>query len=95
MVSSAPDDDFAEFLTAVAARKEEEPKSAVVVVLLPEDQKAYARTLYHNATWQDIGNAAQYLNLCFLRSGLDNVTGDGLDAQDIDSDEEETTDAED
>lgn len=39
--------------------------------------------------------AAQYLNLCFLRDGLAGVTGGCLDAQDIDDDEEETTDAED
>ena len=72
VISSAPGDDFAEFLTTVSARKEEEPKSAVVVVLLPEDQSASARVLYHNATWQDIGMAAQYLNLCFCQEGIDN-----------------------
>lgn len=71
VVSSAPGDDFAEFLTTVSARKEEEPKSAVVVVLLPEDQSASARVLYHNAGWQDIGMAAQYLNLCFYQEGID------------------------
>lgn len=71
VISSAPGDDFAEFLTTVSARKEEEPKSAVVVVLLPEDQSASARVLYHNAAWQDIGMAAQYLNLCFCQEGID------------------------
>lgn len=71
VISSAPGDDFAEFLTTVAARKEEDPKSAVVVVLLPEDQSASARVLYHNAAWQDIGMAAQYLNLCFCQEGID------------------------
>ena len=42
-----------------------------------------------------MGTAAQNLDLCFLLDGLAGVTGGCLDAQDIDDDEEETTDAED
>ena len=95
VVSSAPDDDFVTFLSELAARKEETPGMAAVAVLLPLDPDSPVRVLHHNTTWQDIGMAAQYLNLCFLRDGLAGVTGGCLDAQDIDDDEEETTDAED
>lgn len=95
VVSSAPDDDFVTFMSELAARKEETPEMAAVAVLLPLDPDSPVRMLYHNTKWQDIGTAAQYLNLCFLRSGLANVTGGGLDARDTDDDEEETTDAED
>lgn len=95
VVSSAPDDDFVTFMSKLAARKEETPEMAAVAVLLPLDPDSPIRVLHHNTTWQDIGTAAQYLNLCFLRDGLASVTGGGLDAQDINDDEEETTDAED
>lgn len=94
VVSSAPDD-FVTFMSKLAARKEETPEMAAVAVLLPLDPDSPVRVLHHNTTWQDIGTAAQYLNLCFLRDGLAGVTGGGLDAQDINDDEEETTDAED
>ncbi len=95
VVSSAPDDDFVTFMSKLAARKEETPEMAAVAVLLPLDPDSPVRVLHHNATRQDIGMAAQYLNLCFLRDGLAGVTGGCLDAQDIDDDEEETTNAED
>ena len=95
VVSSAPDDDFVTLMSRLAARKEETPEMAAVAVLLPLDPDSPVRVLHHNTTWQDIGTAAQYLNLCFLRDGLAGVTGGCLDAQDIDDDEEETTDAED
>ena len=95
VVSSAPNDDFVTFLSELAARKEETPEMAAVAVLLPLDPDSPVRVLHHNTTWQDIGTAAQYLNLCFLRDGLAGVTGGCLDTQDIDDDEEETTNAED
>ena len=95
VVSSAPDDDFVTFMSKLAARKEETPEMAAVAVLLPLDPDSPVRVLHHNTTWRGIGMAAQYLNLCFLRDGLAGVTGGCLDAQDIDDDEEETTDAED
>lgn len=90
VVSSAPDDDFVTFMSKLAARKEETPKMAVVAVMLPLDPDAPVRVLHHNTAWQDIGMAAQYLNLCFLRDGLAGVAGHGLNAPDIDDDEEVT-----
>lgn len=96
VVSSAPGDDFVNFMCKLAARKEETPEMAAVAVLLPLDPDAPVRVLYHDTTWQDIGTAVQYLNLCFLRDGLSGVTGGSRDVQVIDDDdEEETTDAED
>ena len=94
VVSSAPDDDFVTFMCKLAARKEETPEMAVVAVLLSLDPDAPVRVLHHNTSWQDVGMAAQYLNLCFLRDGLAGVTGGCLDAQDIDDDEEVTDDDE-
>lgn len=88
VVSSAPDDDFVTFMSTLAARKEEMPEMAAVAVLLPLDPDAPVRVLHHNTTRQDIGMAAQYLNLCFLQDGLAGVTGNGLNAPDIDDDEE-------
>lgn len=92
VVSSAPDDDFAGFMTKLAARKEETPEMAAVAVLLPLDPDAPVRVLHHNAAWQDMGTAAQYLNLCFLRDGLAGVAGSYLDAPDVDGGDEEDTD---
>ena len=90
VVSSAPDDDFVTFMSKLAARKEETPEMAAVAVLLPLDPDSPVRVLHHNTSRQDIGMAAQYLNLCFLRDSLAGVTGGGMDAQDIGDDEEET-----
>lgn len=95
VVSSAPDDDFVTFMAKLAARKEETPDMAVVAVLLPLDLDTPVRVLHHNAAWQDMGMAAQYLNMCFLRDGLSGVTGGDPIGQDDDYDEEENTDAED
>lgn len=92
VVSSTPDDDFAGFMARLAARKEETPEMAVVAVMLPLDPDAPVRVLHHNAAWQDMGTAAQYLNLCFLRDGLAGVAGGCLEAPDIDSSDEEDTD---